>query len=393
MAFNSEDKNVKDMGRQSGKAFAEGLGVGLGEESYRAITAVEDVYVELESLTKNAAKNAEKLNKKQQQRKLDNLKNALDLELITKQEYYERLKVFRDENLRQGTDAWYKCTEEIAAYNQRLVEETEKQYEKIIQIREELSEKLSQKLLGSEPWLETSRVTFKGMGKNGTDLVYNDAELKDFRTEVQLLENYRDRLLELKELGNVPQGIFTDIAKMSVENGLQAANVILATEEEKRKEFFAGYAGHRTAAEGISAELLDLLYDSELKGTEISKTGTGTGKTQSGFGELLKATFDEVPESYYTLGEDAGSAFGEGFLTKVPEIMQQVREYFVTAINELAGQLAASLKQSAQSVVSGNSNTYNTTYTFNSSKDTTTQQIFAAKSAATLERLRGGYSK
>ena len=76
MAFNSEDKNVKDMGRQSGKAFAEGLGVGLGEESYRAITAVEDVYVELESLTKNAAKNAEKLNKKQQQRKLDNLKNA-----------------------------------------------------------------------------------------------------------------------------------------------------------------------------------------------------------------------------------------------------------------------------------------------------------------------------
>ncbi len=275
MSFDFKNKNIEDVGKTAGEAFAKGLGVGLGDESYHAITAAEGVYVELESLTKNAAKNAEKLAKKQQKRKLDNLKNALELELICEQEYYEKLKVFRDENLRQGSDAWYKCTEEIAAYNKRLLDETQKQYEKIMELRQELSEKLSQKLAGNEPWLVSEKVTFKGMGKNGTDLVYNDTELKNFREEVALLENYRDRLTELKNLGNVPQGIFSDIAKMSLEDGLKAASYILSADVKTRNEFFGAYAGHRSTADSVSAELLDILYGDELGqiGANVSLLG------------------------------------------------------------------------------------------------------------------------
>ncbi|MBR5155159.1 MAG: hypothetical protein IKW62_01580 [Clostridia bacterium] len=393
MSFDFQNKNIKDMGKESGKSFVNGLGVGMTEESYQAITAMENIYVELESLTKNAAKNAEKLEKKRQERQLSNLKNALNLELICEQEYYEKLKIFRDENLRQGTDAWYKCTEEIAKYNKRLFDETQKQYEKLIELRDDLSKKLQ----GGEPWLKTGTVRFKGLGQNGTDLVYNDAELKNFREEIQLLENYRDRLTELKNLGNVPEGVLADIAKMSVEDGLKAANAILLADERKRETFFSGYAKHQTTADNISAELLGILYGSELEAegigspSDIFKGYVATGnKQQEDFVEILKASFEEVPESYYSLGEDAGGAFGEGFLSKIPEIMTTVRDYFTTVINQLAEQLVATLKQSAQNVVGGTSNTYNTTYTFNSSKDTTTQQLAAARNAATLQRLRGG---
>ncbi len=389
MSFNSTNNAAQNMGKASGKAFIDGLGVGLREESYRAIPDVENVYVKLESLTKNAAKNAEKLQKKQQERRLDNLKNSLKLGVICEQEYYEQLKVFRDENLSQGTDDWYKCPEEIAAYNRKLLEETQKQYEKIMALREELSEKLSKKLGESEPWLESSRVIFKGLGENGADLVYNDIELNNFRKEVEVLESYRDRLLELKALGNVPQGIFSDIAAMSVEEGLQAANNILLADESMRKKFFAGYTGHKAAAEGISQELLDLLYGDELGLTETSGAEKNSGSSGD-FAQVLKMSFKDVPESYYTLGENAGDSFGEGFLARIPKVMDQVREYFVASIGELSGRLAAGLKQTAETVALGTSNTFNTSYTFNTSKDTTTQQLFAAQNAAALDRLRGG---
>ncbi len=396
MPFDLSDKNVKDMGRNLGKDFVSQLGVGMTEESYRAITAMENVYVELESVTKDAAKNAERLEKKRQERQLDNLKNALNLELICEQEYYEKLKVFRDENLRQGTDSWYKCTEEIAEYNQRLIGETQKQYEKLMELQADLSEKLQ----GKASWLKTGKVVFEGLGNNGTDLVYDDTKLKDFSEEVQLLENYRDRLTELKNLGNVPDGIFSDIADMGIEEGLQAANAILSADEGTREAFFSGYTNHKVTADNISRELLGILNKRELEKEGIYDSGdiingyVDTGnKMQESFSVILADSFENVPESYYELGEEAGSAFCDGFFAKIPELMESVRVYFAEVINQLAGQLAAALCQSAQSVKSGASNTYNTTYTFNTSKDTTTQQLTAARNADILNRLRGGTEK
>ncbi len=393
MAFDFQDKDVKSMGRSLGKEFVSQLGVGMTEESYQAITAMENIYVELDTLTQNAAKNAERLAKKRQERQLDNLKNALNLELICEQEYYEKLKVFRDENLRQGSDAWYKCTEEIAEYNKRLLDETEKQYERLIVLQNSLAKKLQ----GKEPWLKTGKTVFKGMGENGADLVYNDTELKNFRDEILLLENYHDRITELKNLGNVPDGVFADIADMDVEKGLQAANAILQADNKVREEFFSGYAKHKLAASDISGKLLGILYKDRLEeagiynSSDIVKGYAAAGdKGQQAFTDILAAAFENVPESYYALGEDAGGAFCEGFFSKIPEMMESVRTYFTEVINQLAERLVATLGQSAQSVAAGTSNTYNTSYTFNSSKDTTTQQLAAARNAATLRRLRGG---
>ena len=139
MAFgfgkNIDAQGLNEEGVALGKSIADGIGKGIEDSAQSAITAMEDVYVELETVTKNAAKNAENLEKKRQKRQLANLKNSLELELICEREYFEKLKKFRDENLRQGSDMWYKCTEEIAAYNQKLLEQAEAQYQKILEQR------------------------------------------------------------------------------------------------------------------------------------------------------------------------------------------------------------------------------------------------------------------
>ena len=387
MSFEFKDKAD---GKKLGKLLGEGIGVGLSESSYHAITAMENVYVELETLTKNAAKNAEKLAKKRQSRRLENLKNALNLEFITEQEYYERLKTFRDEELRKGTDLWYKCTEEIAAYNQRMLEEAEEKYARIIELRDELAERLK----NDEPWFSSSTVRFKGLGKNGTDLVYNSAEIKTFNEEIRLLESYRDRIVELQNLGGVPEGVFSDIADMDVEAGIKAVDAILLADEETRKKFFSGYAEYESLSKNTAAELLGILKAEELKEEDIEGFSEGLLSTNDSgrFAEILSGAFENVPASYFSLGEESGQAFGEGFMSKIPTIMEDAKVYFMVAINEIADKMSASLISGAQGAATAVSNSYTSTYNFNSSRDTTTQQLSAAKNAEALARLRGGNS-
>ncbi len=380
-------KNNKAEGKRIGKEFAEGFGIGLSEESIRAVTAMEDVYVELETLTKNASKNAEKLAKKQRERQLKNLKNALELELITEQEYYEKLKAFRDSSLRQGSDEWYKCTEEIASYNKRMADEIEEQYQKIIELREELAKSLK----NDEPWFSTSKVRFKGLGENGQDLVYTNSELKDFREEILLLENYRDRIKELKALGGVPDGVFSDIAKMDAAEGLKFINGILDADDKTREKFLSGYREYENLAQKTALDVMGTLGQDALREEGIyipARSGSGTDSRK--FEEILTASFEHVPEAYFLLGEQSGQVFGEGFLSKIPEIMENARSYFAVAINEIAEKVSSAVRFAAEGAVTSVSNSYSNTYTFNSSKDTTTQQLNAARNAAVLTRLRGG---
>ena len=397
MAFdferNMDNAGSESLGKDMGKAVAKGLGVGLEADSYHAITAMEKVYVELESLTKNAAKNAEKLAKKQQERKLDNLKNALKLELVTEQEYYSKLKKFRDENLRQGSDAWYKCTEEIAAYNKKVLDEAEKEQRALLEKLEKLKNQLFEKFKGNDKWFTTSKIRFLGMGENGTDLVYNDTTLKDFREEITLLENYRDRITELQQLGGVPDGIFSDIGALSVKDGITAVDAILLASEEERKRFFSGYAKRDRVADSYAEGLLGILKAEELRDAGISP-GSAFADGLSGkndakkFAEILTGHFENVPESYLELGKSAGSAFESGFLAEIPQLMENVRLQFASVVEGIAGQISAMLLPAMQAA--NTNNTYTTTYNFNSSKQTTTEQLNSARAASALERLRGG---
>ncbi len=379
-----------------GKMIASGIGVGLNQNSYLAVTALENVYVELETVTKNAAKNAEKLAKKRQERELANLKNSLKLELISEQEYYEKLKKYRDENLREGTDSWYKYTEEIISYNKRLMDETTKQQlemlEKVHSLQKDLEENLK---VDEGPWFSSLKVLLKNVNSDGSSQGFVWNKLSDFEREIDLLARYRNAILALKNLGDIPDGIFSEIAKMDVSEAISAANVILSATEEARKNFIKGYLTRNSMAESIAQELNGVLNKEALcEAGIVSVDDFNKGyvsvdnKQENIFIKTLEENFDVVPESYYELGFDSGEAFGNGLKTQISNVMLEMRSLMLSQMAEIVVDM-----QKMMDGVSGaltENTTYKTTYNFNASKDTTTQQLQAARNAAALERLRGG---
>ncbi len=380
-----------------GEMIAKGIGVGIEQNSYLAITAMENVYVELETLYKNSEKNAQALQKKRQERELSNLKNSLNLNFITEQEYYERLREYRDQNLRQGSDDWYKYTEEIILYNKRMADELQKEQEALAQKLLSIRDKLSQKLSKDEDSWYTSRTTvIKGIGKNGTDAIYHNSDISDFGENISLIEQYRDAILSLKALGNIPDGIFSDIASMDTKDGLAAANAILNATNEERSRFVSGYNKRASLADSIANELTPVLSKEEIENLGVDASAAfnsgffnSDSGSKSSFVQILEESFAEIPDSYYNLGSSSADSFGNGFMQSIPQIMEEIRSYMQSQINSIAEGITSTLHRSLQNGLQNGGNTYNNKYVFNTSRDTTTQQLFAAQRASTLSRLRG----
>lgn len=402
MDFEEYIGNMEDTARNNeiGSLLAAGIGVGLSKDSYLAITAMENVYVELDNLTKNATKNYEKHQKKTRERELKNLKNALDLKLLTEQEYYENLKVYRDEKLKQGSDLWYKVTEEIADYNVRVwtdaLEKQEKAAEKalknqqwladkIVKEKEKLADRLNEHSL---PLVKSEKITFHNTGAHGRDELFYHDTINDFQKDIEVINRFRDAVLALQKLGYMPDGFFAEIAQMDIAEAVSAMEKILGADEERRRQFAEGYQTKTELAEEVSEELFDIL-NKELV-TEYHKLGAEAAlKSDNVFAEHLKEYFDVIPQEYYELGESSGEAFGYGVESGLMSILNgDTRASILNAVNGIAESF---LVNGSNSMLGNydNSNVYNNTYNFNARKETVTEQIFAAKSASIIDRLRG----
>ncbi len=150
--------------------------------------------------------------------------------------------------------------------------------------------------------------------------------------------------------------------------------------DEIGKMIVAGMGEGITENKGIVTEALSDVYNDMSQITPESIDGEDAVN-------LLLETFGNIPEEYYTLGQNSGENFVNGFIEKLPKLVASIR----SALQQSAAYISSGVQTAGfVTATAGNtSNTYNTTYTFNSSQDTTTQQIRAAKNAASLDRLRG----
>ena len=262
-------------------------------------------------------------------------------------------------------------------------------------MRDELAENLRGK---DGEWIKTTETIIKGIGKDGSDVTYTNTTLSDFTEEIDELERYRNAILSLKDLGNVPEALFSELAGMSVEEGLKVAETILNYDEAGRDKFLSGYALRDEKANAIASEL-----NSVLNGEKMREAGIQSAESfQEGFVsessdeankekfiKTLEEHYGTLPQAWYDLGTDSADSFGRGFFEKIPEIVEQMRSTMLSSMSQLGEEMAAAMLSRATVQSAAQGNTYNNTYTFNSSRDTTTQQLFAAKRAATLARLRG----
>jgi len=420
-------QEMEDLAKNNdiGKNLMNSIGVSMDAATYMAVTSLENVYVELGTVTKNAQKNAEKIEKKRQDRELKNLKNCLDLQLITEQEYYERLKEYRDQNLRKGSDMWYKITDDIIQYNKRLwtaatkeqqkYEKAEEQFmEKLGNIRDKLNEKVesikidfAEQISGLEQdlfenlksvendWVDSKKIRFIKIN-NGRDLVYNKDTVNDFKEEINTLERFYQYVTELKALGYFPDEFFVEIANMDAVEATKIMGKLLAASDEKRKAFADGYIQKNALAEKIAEELNPILNKSvieDIAHETVDALNSAFGdavKKEASLGKALEKFFSDVPQEYYSIGEKSATAFGEGFDSMIETAMGNARQFLMEMMDGFAEDFSVNLIGLSEKGSTNSSNVYNNSYTFNSSRETTTEQLAAAKAAASLEKLRGG---
>lgn len=401
---NSATSSAEETGNSIGKMLMSGLGTAMDENSYIAVTSMQNICVKLENLSKDSLKNQLAYEKKYRERQVSNLKNAKALEIISEREYYDTLKRYRDTYIEQGTDAWYKYTEEIISYNKRMADEAEAEQRKAEERQRELAATVAslrndlERRLKSEdsPWYEYQNVILRGVGEFGSDQSYSYTNISDFDDRTRQLKEYRDAILKLAEIADMPKAVFADIAEMSVSDGLKAANAILNADEEALKRFTEGYKGYELTLSEVSSQLnpylnYDKLHEAGIGSAEAFNNAyfdtQGTEKNE--FITLLESSFDEVPQSYYDLGRLSAEGFGDGFGSEIGGIMDAIRSEMIGAMSAIAAELAAKASSVGMKAV-GSGNTYKTTYNFNSSQDTTTGQLLAARNADTLARLRSG---
>lgn len=381
--------------QKGNKKTGDDLGNTAGSTGNKIKNTAQKTADDLDKIAREEERKAEKA----RERELQELKDQLELSEITEAEYYEKLANYRDKYFEEGSDEWYNYSIEIAKYQKRIadnaVEEQKKMVEKIIELRDELADKLR---TDNDSLLESTQTTIHGsiFGEDGSGS-YTSYSLADLEKENSRLEHYRDVILKLKDLGNVPAGIFTKLRDMSVEDGTRLAETILNADEEARSKFLNDYRSRDDLSDDIATQLSPILDAEKFEEEGIVAAQSFTDgyskkleEDKAAFIKILENRFGTLPDFYYNLGTDSADEFDKGFFEKVPEIVERFKQLFISEINSIAATISSGTAGKIRVSAAGGGNTYHTnTFTFNAAKQTVTEQLNEAKRAATLAKMRG----
>lgn len=344
----SQEKKVKELMDGSLKNLKKNTneGNGIVDNSNAARTAS----------TQKAANDQEKILKEQREKELRDLQFAHDIKLLSDKDYYDALEKYRDKYFDEGSEEWQKYTQEIYNYNESVIKEAETHLEELQKKQADIAERLS----GENKTFTKFKIVEGEKTKEYTMLA-------DSGNEIQQLSRYKVLLDKLKERrSDLPEEVTDYLSQMGVEEGISYVEAMLNASDEEFSKYIEGLEEKQRLAKEISEKIT--LDETE----ELRKA------LEEEFGE-------EVPEGFFDLGDESARKFGEGFMNQLKGILREVRAQILDSMSSLAPSIQASISGAG----GGTSNYYSNTYTFNSSKDTTTQQLFTARNAAQVDKLRG----
>lgn len=325
--------------------------------------------------------------------------------LISEKEYYRELESIRDKYLYKGCEDWWKYTAQISEYENRvltehsdavaaayekmadsaiedvdaLVSEAEQAFKRILKGKTEFAKKLSD----YGELYSKGTVTIKNAGPgmqlvdgswiDQKDLVFNYIEFADFDKQVQVLEDYRDALMAIKERGNVPTELFDAIKELSVDEGLEVANAMLDMSDAEFKKYITGYISKKQ----LEKEIANEIFNKDIEGArEYYK------QTADELLDELGRSFEKVPESFLDGGIDSAEAFGEGFIQSIDGIMDSIKLAIESKLDEISADISIGYDKPG-------SNVYNSSYNFYGSGQTVSEQLEQARITDTVNKLRG----
>ena len=299
-----------------------------------------------------------------------NLKRSLERDEITHADYYKELKKLRDTYFDEGSDEWEKYTEELADFTEDTFDDC---LDKLDDFEKESLNKIRE-LKNEQEALKDKLITDKAPIEYGTIDGESFISLANYDKEITQMQRYGNMLDELfQKRGDIPKSVLDEIKDMDTEQAMRYMSVLLNSSDSQFDAFIQARQKLEEEASKNSTKLVSAEAE-EMK-------------------RILEEKFGELPEDFFGLGDESAEAFGDAFLMKIESAMQMVRDTIMGEMSEISNAAVFSFAKAtgggAGAIVTNNN--YKTSYTFNSSKDTTTAQIAAARNAAALERARGGY--
>lgn len=306
------------------------------------------------------------------------LKYQLNSGVISEDEYYKNLAELRDCYFEQGSQQWYKYSDEIAAYNKKTAENNiayaENVKQTIIDIlsdtADEISsarEKVEKKLNSYTSLFDTIKTKYKNAGPLNSDFIITSTELADLQSQTEVLREYKDALLAVKSRGNVPDSLFDYMRNLDVETALGFAKALLDTTDAQFDEYITAYTDHEKEISDIAAALTS---DSADKAISVMKN-------------KLAEVYGEIPDDFFLCGKQSGEEFAEAFGEEVKSLLTNITSALQANIADV---LTAGISSNTQTA-----NSYSANYNFYGSAQTVAQQLHSARAAAAVERMRGGY--
>lgn len=316
-------------------------------------------------------KNAAEKEQTERDNAFKELKNDLDDEIITESQYYSSLAELRNKYFEEGTQEWQEYSREIAKYTQETALDIADRWQSIIESCDEdianLVGRTAEKLNGVGELFTKITTTYHGMGENGEDAVIIRGELGDLNEQTKALEEYADTLMRVKERGELPDGFFDELKEMSIEDGLLFAKTLLDASDS---EFSAYLESYREKQEQ-TARIATALNQDEIE------------KSVSQMRAELEKVYGEIPDSFFECGGESAVEFKNGFLDALPAVFEEISAVFADGLTTMIPSISFS------GGASSGGNSYTSSYNFYGSGQTVSQQLAAARAAATVERMRG----
>ena len=319
---------------------------------------------------------------------LDNIQSLRDFDIINEDQYYERLEKLRDEYFAVGTKEWLDYTLKIYDYQKKAVEDQKKTIESMYNdIVKNATSKLAEvekaqasfadKMKNYGSLYSEKKTVFKGMGENGENIEYTDIVL-DLSQQRKELENYANLLEQVKAKENIPYDLFKLVRDMPIDKAVQYSEALLSASDADLEVYVRDWE----AIQELSANTGGSVYAKE--GQEAIDDSVQYMK------DKLEEAGMEIPEGFFTSGSVAAENFGEAFITKIDNMMAELRDKvanFAATLTPVSVAMAG--VPAGGAAVSSTS--YTNTFNISPAKDRTVDQIAAWKAVTQVERMRGGY--
>ena len=380
------NSNSAGIGRAIAEELIGGIQTGIDDgktEVQKVLDGMNGEMLESEKKYLSEKERIERENyEKEYQEKLANAKDAEEIEKIkqdrikeeaeqAQQDYLDGLQEAAD-NERQIYEALQK---DIENQKKEIVENFEETAEAAFDAIEEIEQAQTEfaDSLRSDELYETNTL----FTLNGEE--FTETGLKDWDRENEKLRAYNDTLSRTSErlqgiFGEDTDG-FDEMMNMLREDPFGEGGKTLelmknATDEELQK-FVSGWQENRN----LTAEIAKESFSDE---TEELKS-------------VLENTFGQVPEDFFNIGDKSAEQFGEGFMQKLNEVWQEVRQAVFDSMSYIspAADYIGKFTGSGQVITN---RSYSPTYNILPSAGESTQtQLAAIRNAETRERMRGGY--